>query len=153
MNMNTLLRFFFPDEPVNTARSVLLLLARIAFGGLLLLHGWMKWQNYAVLSMSFPDPLDVGSQASLLLAIFAEVFCSLAVIVGALYRLALIPIIVTLLVIVCMIHQGDTLAIKELALVYLIVFVLLFVSGPGRYAVDTVLARKLIPVRYPEKRG
>ncbi len=150
--MDMLLRFFFPDEPVNTGRSILLLLARIAFGGLLLAHGWMKWQNFAILSVSFPDPLGVGSQAALILAIFAELFCSIGVIVGALYRLVLIPIIVILMVIVCVIHRGDAFATKELAVLYLIVFVLLFLAGAGRYAVDTWLARKLIPVRYPKVR-
>jgi len=150
--MDMLLRFFFPDEPVNAGRSVLLLLARIAFGGLLLLHGWMKWHNFAVLSVSSPDPIGDGSQAALMLTIFAELFCSLGVIAGALYRLALIPIILALAVVVCVIHQGDTFASKELALLYLIVFVLLFAAGPGRYAVDTLLAQKLKPVRHSEER-
>lgn len=41
------------------------------------------------------------------------------------------------------VHGGDPFAARELALVYLAVFVLMFVAGPGRYAADTLIARRL----------
>ncbi len=50
-------------------------------------HGVQKWANYDVMSGSFPDPLGIGSQLSLVLAICGELVCSLAFIFGFLYRL------------------------------------------------------------------
>jgi hypothetical protein len=77
---------------------------------------------------------------SLYLAIFAEVICSAAVIVGAFYRLALIPLIFTMGVAVIVVHNGQSFAAKELALIFLVIFVLLFVMGAGRYSLDNMIS-------------
>lgn len=52
--------------------SLLLLALRILFGILLMSHGVQKWANFDAMSESFPDPLGVGSQMSLILAILAN---------------------------------------------------------------------------------
>ena len=44
------------------------------FGGLLFSHGIAKWSNFDTMSTMFPDPLGIGSSASLSLAIFGEVW-------------------------------------------------------------------------------
>lgn len=62
----------------------------------MLTHGVQKLMSYDELSVSFPDPVGVGSRLSLQLAIFAELLCSLGVITGLLFRLAVIPVIVTM---------------------------------------------------------
>lgn len=41
------------------------------------------------------------------------------------------------------VHGGDPFAARELALVYLVVFVLMYVAGPGRYAADTLIAQRI----------
>ena len=41
------------------------------------------------------------------------------------------------------VHKGDPFAVRELAMLYLAAFVLLWVAGPGRYAVDNLIARHL----------
>jgi putative oxidoreductase len=41
------------------------------------------------------------------------------------------------------IHSSDAFAAKELALIYLIIFVLLFIAGPGRFSVDAMINRKI----------
>ena len=35
------------------------------FGGLLFSHGIAKWSNFDTMSTMFPDPLGIGSSASL----------------------------------------------------------------------------------------
>ena len=45
------------------------------------------------------------------------------------------------------VHSGDPFAVRELAMLYLAAFVLLWIAGPGRYAVDSLIACKLIPKR------
>ena len=141
--MYTILRFLFPDKPYTAGNSWLLLAARIIFGGLLMSHGIAKWQNFDALSASFPDPLGVGGGVSLALAIFGEVICSAGFIAGLFYRLALIPMIFTMCVAFFAVHGGDPFASRELALAYLSVYVLMYATGPGLYAADTLIARHL----------
>jgi ABC-type bacteriocin/lantibiotic exporter with double-glycine peptidase domain len=38
-------------------------------------------------------------------------------------------------------HSGDLLAAKELSLMYLTIFVLLYITGPGRYSIDGIFKR------------
>ena len=106
-------------------------------------HGIAKWQNFDALSAAFPDPLGVGGGVSLALAIFGEVVCSAGFIAGLFYRLALIPMIFTMCVAFFAVHGGDPFAARELALAYLSVYVLMYATGPGLYAADTLIARHL----------
>ena len=41
-----------------------------------------------------------------------------------------------------MVHANDPLAKKELALLYLLIYVTLLVAGAGKYAVDSVFGKK-----------
>lgn len=117
---------------------------RIAFGGLLFTHGFAKVSNYEALAAGgFPDVTGLGSQVSVLLAIFAEAVCSLAFIFGMLTRLCLLPMIATMAVAFFCIH-GGSISEGELAFAYLIVFVSIWIAGPGRYSVDALLRRLLI---------
>ena len=129
-------KFLFPFKPNETKASLLLLLSRIIFGGFFMSHGIAKLMNFSNLSGNFPDPLGVGNNISLGLAIFAELACSLGFIFGFLYRLALIPMIFTMAMAAFVIHGDDPFAKKELALVYLAVYFLMYLAGPGKYAID-----------------
>lgn len=134
--MLVIYKFLFPSKPDGTAISLLLLAFRILFGILLMTHGIQKWTSFSVMSTSFPDPLGVGSSVSLGLAIFAELFCSVGFIFGALYRLALIPMIFTMGMAFFVILGSSPFATRELAFIYLAVFVLMYIVGPGKYSVD-----------------
>lgn len=138
--MLAIYKFLFPYKPDDTAMSSLLLAFRILFGFLLLSHGLQKLVNFSVMSGSFPDPLGMGGSVSLGLAIFAEMFCSIAFILGLLYRLVLIPMIFTMGVAFFIIHGNDPFAVKELAFVYLAVFVIMYIAGPGKFSLDRMIA-------------
>ena len=136
-------RFLFPVKPDGTFISVILLILRVVFGVMLMNHGIDKWANYQELSAVFPDPLGIGSPLSLGLAIFGELACSMAFIIGFLYRLAMIPMIFTMCVAFFIVHADDPFAVKELAFVYLVVFVLMYIVGPGKFAVDRWISKSL----------
>ncbi len=120
-----------------------LLLLRLFFGGIMLFgHGWGKLTGFGQIAGGFPDPLGVGSTLSLSLTVFAEFFCSLALIFGFMTRLASLPLIVTMLVAVFVIHIDDPFGKQELALLYLGAYFTLFLAGPGRFAVDARLSDK-----------
>lgn len=134
--------FLFPSKPDSTGASLFLLALRIFFGVLLMSHGIQKLSNYQELSVAFPDPLGVGSPLSLGLAIFAEFVCSMGFVIGILYRLAMLPMIFTMGMAFFVIHANDAFAVKELALIYLVVFVLMYISGPGKFSVDYLLGKE-----------
>lgn len=137
-------KLLFPLKPLDTNVSLFLLTARIIFGALFMSHGIQKITQFSELSQTFPDPLRVGSTISLTLAIFGELICCLLFIFGLLYRLALIPMIFTMIMAFFIIHGNDPFAARELSFVYLIIFILLFISGPGKYSIDRLIAKKLI---------
>ena len=112
------------------------LILRLQAGLLMLTHGWPKLQNFAERSESFADPFGVSSPVSLSLVIFAEVFCSVLLIVGWKMRWVVIPLIITMLVIVFDIHWEDPFRRKELPLMFLGVYMSLLLAGAGRFSVD-----------------
>ena len=101
---------------------------------MLLSHGIPKLGGFP--GLQFPDPLGVGSQLSWGLAVFAEVICSILLLLGLWTRMVLMPLIITMVVAVFIFHSGDPFAKKELGLLYLIGYITLFLSGPGKYSVD-----------------
>lgn len=132
----------FSPQPSSSVVSSLLLMARLIFGLLFLNHGVEKWMDFDKLSSTFPDPLGIGGEISLVLVIFAELFCSVAFIFGFLYRLALIPMVVAMTVAFFLVHSGQPLAEKELPLLYLVIFILMYMSGPGRFSIDSLLRER-----------
>lgn len=134
--------FLFSSEPRDTKNSVLLLIARIIFGSLLLYHGIQKLGSFSELSSSFPDPLGIGNQLSLSLVIFGELVCSLGFIFGLLYRLTMIPMIFTMGIAFFVFHRQDPFVIKELSFNYLVVYLIMYITGPGKYTIDRFLFLK-----------
>ncbi|MCD7936965.1 MAG: DoxX family protein [Tannerellaceae bacterium] len=140
---HTIARFLFPEPPVSNRVSLFLLVARVIFGVLLMTHGIQKASHFTTLQSGFYDPLRVGSTVSLSLAIFAEIACSLGFILGAFYRLALIPMMFTMLVAFFSFHREDPFAAKELPFVYFCIFLLMFLAGPGKYALDYFITKQI----------
>lgn len=119
-----------------------LLVFRIGVGCFMLFgHGLSKLTGYSQMSGGFPDPLGIGHPASLALSIFAEFLMSIAVIFGFLTRLALIPLIINMSVAGFIIHKADPFNIKELAFMYMIAYVVMIFTGPGRYSLDAVILK------------
>ncbi len=142
--MNAFVKFLFPvSAPSESRYSWLMLFTRIIFGLLLMRHGIDKIMHFATLSTSFPDPLYIGHEASLLLAIFAEVVCSAAVIIGFLYRLALLPMIFVMFIIVLDIGQHTSFSSNELPIAYGFVYLLMYWADAGRYSVDGWIGYKI----------
>jgi len=124
--------------------SVGLLIGRVAAGGLLLYgHGLDKLIHFNDTVTMFPDPLGLGAPTSLALAVFAEVFCAIAVMVGLATRAASAAIVFEMLVAVAVVHRLDPWPKQELALLYAVPFLMLVFTGGGRFALDTIVWPRL----------
>jgi len=121
-----------------------LAILRIGFGTFMLAgHGWSKLISFENRFHSFSDPLGVGNEVSYILAVFAEVVCSVLVVLGLFTRFAVIPLIITMLVAAFLIHNDDPWSKQEFALMYAITFTTILFTGPGKYSLDKVYRRKM----------
>ena len=131
-----------------TERSMLgslgLLILRVGLGCLMLFgHGWDKLANFAEYAKGFPDPIGVGPKTGLALAVFAEFFCSILLILGIGTRLATIPLIATMSVAAFIVHANDPWQNKELAIVYLTGFAALLVAGGGALSLGSLVWKSM----------
>lgn len=125
-----------PSGPAGWALAVL----RIGLGlGMLLGHGWPKLMRFSELSGKFSDPLGLGAPLSLALIVFAEVLCAGLVVLGVFTRLASIPILIGMCVIVFIVKGGDVLGEGELAAVYAVGFLALLIGGGGSLSLGRML--------------
>jgi len=114
-----------------------LLLVRLLAGGMMLTHGLPKISRFfGEGPVKFADPFGLGPEVSLGLAIFAEVGCSILVMIGFKTRWATVPLMITMLVAVFYAHANDPFGRKEPALLSFTLFLSLLISGGGRYSVD-----------------
>jgi putative oxidoreductase len=119
-----------------------LLALRVLVGLFMLTHGLPKF--YKLMEggeVKFGDPIGLGPTVSLVLTVFAEMVCSTFILIGLGTRIAVIPLIITMLVITFVVHANDPFGDKEPAFLYLFTYVTLLVAGSGRYSIDYVLSR------------
>lgn len=110
-----------------------LLFLRVTSSLLLLqLHGLPKLLQFSEELQRIEDPFGLGAGPTLVLAIFAEVFCPLLILLGLGTRLACVPILVLLLVSLLLVHPQWSLAEGQFAWLLLIIFSTLAISGGGR---------------------
>lgn len=132
--------FLFPTYYDDSrSYSVLVLVVRLFFGLLFLSHGYDKLMSHSAMSYLFADPLGIGSTLSFWMVVFSEFVCSFALIFGILQRIVLIPMMLTMCVAFFVVHGADAFQVRELSFVYLIVFVILYITGPGQYSFDAVI--------------
>lgn len=122
--------------------DIALLALRIGIGSLMLVHGLPKVQMLFWGDVSqFPGVMGMSPGLSLTLAALAEVLCSVLILVGLGTRLASIPLLITMLVAVLVVHAADPFAAQELGLLYLLGYVVLLLLGGGRFSLDAMLAK------------
>ena len=113
---------------------------RVVFGLLIIIrHGYTKLRDFSTIQDHFYNFLGLGPKASLALSIFAEVLCALFVVLGLFTRVAVIPLVITMLVAIFGAGAGKPLLEAELALLYLAAFTALLFCGPGKINIDAMI--------------
>jgi putative oxidoreductase len=129
---------------VNTNHlDYIILLLRITVAIFMITHAIPKMNKLlAGGEVQFPNPIGMGAAFSLVLTVFAELFCSILIGFGFLTRLAAFPLIITMAVAAFIVHAGEPFKQKELSLMYLVLYIVLFIIGSGKYSVDYFISKK-----------
>lgn len=137
-------RILSPDVSTDV-KDFMLLLIRGAAGILLITsHGFPKFQ--ALISddpVRFIDFMGMGATVSMTLSMFAEFICASFVVLGLFTRLAAIPLVINMCVIIFYVHGSDPLIAKELPILYLAAFIVILFMGSGKHSLDTLVHRRI----------
>ncbi len=120
------------------------LIYRVSVASFMLTHGFGKFKLLLSGNLDkFADPLGMGPEISLILAVGAEFFASIAIIIGFKTRLATIPIVFTMGVAAFVVHGRDPFSVKEFALLYMVAFIGIAIMGSGKYSIDYLISKYL----------
>ncbi|MFD1141116.1 DoxX family protein [Larkinella insperata] len=112
---------------------------RLGLGVAMIPHGYDKLTHFAEYQSSFMQFLGLSDSVSLALAIGAEFICSILLMMGLLTRLALIPLVITALVIVFVAHEGDIAGYGAAGFALCIGYMTSLLLGPGTYSLDAIV--------------
>jgi putative oxidoreductase len=116
------------------------LVMRIAVAAAMITHGYPKLERLLEGGeIQFGDPIGLGPAVTLVMAVFAEFFCSILIAIGLGTRLATVPLMVTMAVAAFVAHGSDPFSSKEKAILYLLIYMVLLVSGSRKYSMDHLL--------------
>ena len=123
--------------------NILVLLLRISIAAFMITHGWPKLSKLlAGGEIQFGNPIGLGPTLSLILVVFSEFICSILIGIGLGTRLASIPLMITMFVAAFITHGPDPFGKKEMALLYLLFYLALFVIGSRKYSIDYLLLKR-----------
>ncbi len=131
------------NDSVLTGLALLALRAWLGLS-MLVLHGVTKLKDFGKLAPDFPDPLGVGHSTSLALVVFAEFFCSMALVLGLTTRFVALILAFNMSVAFFIILKGSLTGGHngEVAFIYLAGYLALFLAGAGRFSIDKALFGK-----------
>lgn len=104
-------------------------------------HGWKKLENFSEIAPDFMQFMGLSGPISLALAIFAELICSVFLILGLGTRFIAVPLAITMMMAAFVAHAGDPFSKKEHAVMFLLTYVVILIAGPGKYSADQKIVR------------
>ena len=117
--------------------NIALLILRVVFAGSMLYgHGLSKFNKLIQGDLSFSNPIGIGEAPTLILAVFSEFIAPIFIIVGYKTKFFSFFTAATMFVAAFVVHWGDPFGRIEKALLFLTVFVILMMTGPGKYSID-----------------
>jgi len=117
--------------------NIALLILRVVFAGSMLYgHGLGKLNRLLEGNLSFSNPLGIGEIPTLILAVLSEFLAPIFIIIGYKTKFFSFFPAATMFVAAFIVHLGDPFGKIEKALLFLTVFVILMMTGPGKYSID-----------------
>lgn len=111
------------------------------FSGLMMIpYGWGKVERYETLKENFfGDPIGIGDEASLIVCIFQQIFCSIMLVLGVQSRFAATMLFANMAVAVKFHFFDPFCAVKALPTLFLGIYAFLIISGGGRFSLDNLI--------------
>jgi uncharacterized membrane protein YphA (DoxX/SURF4 family) len=133
---------FFSSSPLWQETGLTLI--RIMIGLFMIYHGSevfdkQKIVDYAkwLTDLNFPSPLFMGYLGKAI-----EFVAGIFLLTGFLTRLAIIPLIVTMLIICFGMGKGKIFMEDQHPFLFVLLFLVIFFTGPGKFSLDYILFRK-----------
>jgi putative oxidoreductase len=122
--------------------NIAFLSLRLIFGvAMLVNHGYPKLVKFETKKASFVDFLGIGSTPTLILVVFAEVFCSAFIVLGLFTRISAFVIAFTMGYAFFISHGGDLFGDGESSALFLTVFSAILLCGPGKFSIDGMIQK------------
>jgi putative oxidoreductase len=122
-----------------------LLIMRMSFGLIMLAaHGYPKLIK--LLSgdeIKFFDPFGIGSTFSFILAVGAEFIGAALLTLGIFTRFSSLSLAITMFVAAFIYHADDPFKVQEKAILFFAAYIILFITGPGKYSLQKFLDEKI----------
>jgi putative oxidoreductase len=126
-----------------TYSNLCLLVVRVSVSAFMLTHGLPKLGRLTSGDeIKFADPFGLGPVVSLVLVVFAEVVCSVLIMLGLGTRLAAIPLVVAMSIAAFHAHANDPFGTKEKPLLFVLVYIMLLIFGSGKFSIDRLISKK-----------
>jgi len=117
--------------------NIALLILRLVFAGSMIYgHGLGKLNKLISGDLSFGNPIGIGETPTLILAVFSEFFAPIFILIGFKTKFFSFFPAATMFVAAFIVHMGDPFGRVEKALLFLAVFTVLMLTGPGKYSID-----------------
>ena len=116
--------------------NITLLITRLVFSLSMMTHGYPKLLNLFSSNPSFGNPIGIGEVPTLIIAVLAEFIAPIFIIIGYRTKIFTLLPMVTMVIAAFVVHLDDPFKRKELALLYLVGFLIIFLMGPGKYSVN-----------------
>ena len=137
------MNYFTSIKSSPVINDIVLFVVRIFVGFAMITHGFPKLMKLVGdQEIEFFDFLGLGAQNSLFLAVFAEFICSIFIILGLFTRWAVLFLMITMAVAGLVVHSADAFGDREMSLLYLANYIMIFAFGPGKYSVDGMISKR-----------
>ena len=135
--MKKLISTGYNDFSFNLATFIL----RIGLGVLMIPHGYDKLVHFMQYKKDFYNLLGMGSTVSLAVVVFAELFCSVFLIMGLFTRVIAAILAIEMTIVVFSEHHGQVFGEGEHGMLYLTGYLAIVLLGPGRASLDGILGK------------
>ena len=129
----------FSSGYTTSALNLALFILRVGAGILMMHHGYDKLVKYNTLAPKFMNFLGIDGHFSLALVIFAELICSILVMLGLFTRIACIFLLISTFVAVAKAHNYDIFEKGEHVSLFFIIYLTILITGPGKISVDGMI--------------
>ncbi len=140
--MKRICRWLWHDTPLNTEQlSLAILFLRVFIGIMMIPYGWGKITDFDRYAENFfNDPIGIGHLPSLILTIFAQIICSIFLIIGFRTRISAI-ILAFNMAVATKYHFYDPFSVKALPILFLGIYIAIIMLGGGSHTLDKWLNR------------